>query len=222
MKTFVYSIMTAGALMCAPAASAFDPSELLNALKGDSTATTSSDSGKTGGILSTIGGVVGNVLANDKFTVDDLVGTWNYSSPAVSFKSDNALKNIGGAGAATAVEAKLEPYYTRLGFNKTTLTVAEDHSFTMKMGALSLSGTIEKDDSGNLWFNFSAFKKVSLGKVAAHATKAGNTLNLTFDATRMIELLTKVSSVLNSSSLNAVTSLLSSYDGIYMGFKLKR
>ncbi len=219
MKKLVYSLVAAFALLSAPAASAFDPSELLNALKGDSTTTTDS---KGGGVLDAIGGVVGNVLANDRFSVDDLVGTWNYTSPAVSFKSDNALKNIGGAGAAAAVESKLEPYYKKLGFTKTTLTVAEDHSFTMKLGALSLSGTIEKDDSGNLTFNFSAFKKVSLGKVAAHATKAGNTLNLTFDATRMIELLTKVSSVLNVSSLNAVTSLLSSYDGIYMGFKLKR
>lgn len=221
MKKIVYSILTACALLCAPAAYAFDPSELLNALKGDSTSTAGSQSAG-GGVLDAIGGVVSNVLANAKFSVDDLVGTWTYTSPAVSFKSDNALKNIGGAGAATAVESKLEPYYKRLGFNKTTLTVADDHSFTMKMGALSLSGTIEKDDSGNLTFNFSAFKKVSLGKVAAHATKVGNTLNLTFDATRMIELLTKVSSVLNVSSLNAVTSLLSSYDGIYMGFKLKR
>lgn len=219
MRKIFFSLLAVFALVCAPAASAFDPSQLLNGLRGDTTST----SGSTGGgVLDAIGGVVSNVLANDKFSIDDLVGTWNYTSPAVSFKSDNALKNIGGAGAATAVESKLEPYYKRLGFTKTTLVVAEDHSFTMKMGALSLSGTIEKDDSGNLTFNFSAFKKVSLGKVAAHATKAGNTLNLTFDATRMIELLTKVSSVLNMSSLNAITSLLSSYDGIYMGFKLKR
>ncbi len=206
-------------------ASAFDPKDLLNGLKGGSTTETTDDNSsddKASGILGALGSFVNNVTANSKFTVDDLVGTWEYTSPAVSFKSENALKNIGGAGAATAVESKLEPYYTKLGFNKTTLTVAADHTFTLKMGVLTLKGTVEKESAeSELYFNFSAFGKISLGKVAAYATKSASTLNLTFDATKMVQLLTKVSSVLNSTALNTLTSLLNSYDGIYMGFKMK-
>lgn len=233
MRKKLIAFAMLGCIALAPSAHAFDPTALLNALRGDSTSTTSGSApassssadestSSSGGILGAIGGFINNTIANNKFTIDDLVGTWNYTSPAVSFQSDNALKKIGGAGAATAVENKLEPYYTRLGFNKTTLTVAADHSFTMKMGLITLKGTVEKDDAGKLVFSFSAFNKISLGKVAANATKAGSTLNLTFDATRMIELLTKVSSVLNNTTLNALTSLLNSYDGIYMGFKLKK
>lgn len=210
-------------------AATFDPKDILNGLKGTGTAsqqtddnTSDNDSGN-GGILGAIGGFINNIAANSKFSVDDLVGTWNYTSPAVSFKSENALMNIGGAGAATAVESKLEPYYTRLGFNKTTLTVAEDHTFILKLGLIQLKGTVEKDteDTG-LVFNFSAFGKISLGKVSANATKAGNTLNLTFEATKLVQLLTKISSVLNSTALNTLSSLLNSYDDIYIGFKLKK
>lgn len=219
-------IISALALAIAASASAFDPKDLLGKLKGDTTSTTSSSSSddtNSGGILGAIGGLISNVTANNKFSVDDIVGTWNYTSPAVSFESDNALMKIGGAGAATAVEEKLSPYYNQLGFNKTVLTVEADHSFTMKLGLLSLKGTIEKDETDNgLVFNFSAFCKISLGQVKAHATKSGSTLNLTFDATRLIEILTKISSTLNISTLKTVTSLLDNYDGIYMGFKLKK
>ncbi len=219
-------IISALALAIAASASAFDPKDLLGKLKGDTTSTTSSSSSddtNSGGILGAIGGLISNVTANNKFSVDDIVGTWNYTSPAVSFESDNALMKIGGAGAATAVEEKLSPYYNQLGFNKTVLTVEADHSFTMKLGLLSLKGTIEKDETDNgLVFNFSAFGKISLGQVKAHVTKSGSTLNLTFDATRLIEILTKISSTLNISTLKTVTSLLDNYDGIYMGFKLKK
>lgn len=222
LTTLVAAALLAGTLN----ASAFDPKDILNGLRGnsgaDTTQTENSENNTSGGILGALGSFINNAAANKKFSVDDLVGSWSYTSPAVSFQSSNALKKIGGAGAATAVEDKLKPYYERLGFNKSTLTVDSEHNFTLKMGVLTLKGKVEKDPQDNmLVFNFNAFNKIPLGKVKANATKAGSTLNLTFDATKMIQLLTKVSSVLNMSTLNTLTTLLNSYDGIYMGFKFK-
>ena len=173
-------------------------------------------------ILGALGGMVSNAVANNKFSVDDIVGTWNYTSPAVSFASENALKKIGGAAASATVEGKLEPYYKKIGLNKVKFVIAEDHSFTMSFGKVNLKGTIEKSDDGDLTFSFSALGKVPLGKVSAKATKAGDTLNLTFDATRLIQVLTKVASIAKNSALTSVTNLINSYDGIYMGFKLKK
>ena len=214
--------LSALALAIAVSASAFDPKDLLGKLKGENNDTTATSDNSGGGVLGALGGLISNAVANKKFTVDDLVGTWNYTSPAVSFQSENALMKIGGVGAATAVENQLSPYYGRLGFNKTVLTVDKDHNFTLKMGVLLLKGTVTKDDTDNsLVFNFNAFGKISLGKVNANATKAGKTLNLTFDATRLIQILTKISSKLNIQTLKAVSSILDSYEGIYMGFKLK-
>jgi len=199
---------------------AFDLKDLLGG-SGDSEETTGS--GNSGsGILDALGGFVQNVTANNKFTVDDLVGTWEYSSPAVTFQSDDALKKIGGAGAAGVVESKLEPYYDKFGLNQVVLTVETDHTFTMKVRFASLQGTIEKDDEGMLEFTFSAFGKVKLGTVKACATKSMNMLNITFDAQRLISILDKVASVAKVSSLSTLSQLLASYDGIYMGFKLKQ
>lgn len=172
-------------------------------------------------ILGALGNFINNATASSSFSVDDLTGTWNYSGPAVSFQSENALQNIGGAAAATALEGQLEPYYRRLGFNRTSLTVDAEHNFTLRLGLVQLKGTVEKDENGQLQFNFSAFNRIPLGKVAANATKNGKKLNVTFDATRFVNILNRVSGALNNNTLSALTTLLNSYDGVYLGFKLE-
>lgn len=187
-------------------AHAFDPSSLLS-----------------GNGLSGIGDAITSMVANKNFELKDLVGEWSYSSPAVTFVSDNALQKVGGAAAATALEAKIKPYYEKFGFTGFTLSVAEDYSFTMKVRNIPLKGTIEKDEtSGNLLFHFSAFKKMNLGTVAADASKSGSTLILTFDMTKLISIAEKVSSISGNSTAKALSGVLSSYDGLFAGFKLSR
>jgi hypothetical protein len=202
-------------------ASAFDIKDLLKGSSNSSSSSSQSSSSTASNILNQISSAVSNYTASSNFDVNDLVGTWKYSSPAVAFKSESALSNIGGAAAATTVENKLKTYYNKLGANNVVLTVNSDLSFTMKMKFGSLTGTISKE-SDQLYFNFAAFGKYSIGKVGSIATKSGSTLNLTFDASKLISILKKVSSIANNSSLTAATTLLSTYDGIYVGFKLKK
>lgn len=174
--------------------------------------------------LETLGGIVTNLTSTSKFELSSLEGTWTYQSPAVSFKSDQALNKIGGVAASAAVEDKLKTYYDRLGINSLVLTVDADANFTMKIKSATLSGTISKDaDSGELVFAFSAFGKKSLGKISAMASKsATGVLTLTFDVTRAVEIAKKVASVANMSTITAATKMLDSYDGIYAGAKFTK
>ena len=172
--------------------------------------------------LGALGNFINNTIANNRFSIADMRGDWRYVSPAVSFQSDNVLQGLGGAAAATALESKLEPHYRRMGFNRTSLTVDEQDNFTLKLGLVALKGKITKTDDDRLEFEFSAFGRVPLGKLTANATKAGDTLNLTFDASRLINILTKVSGTLNNNTLSALTDLLNSYDGVFIGFKLRK
>ena len=165
---------------------------------------------------------VQNATASTKFEASDLVGTWTYTSPAVAFKSDNALSNIGGAAAATAVENKLVPYFQKAGLQNSQLIVNKDLTFTWKLGAVTLSGTIEKDATSNLVFNFSAFNKVKIGKVDCIATKSGSTVNLTFDAGKILAIAQKISSLSNNSTFKTLNSLLDNYKDMYIGAKMKR
>ena len=174
--------------------------------------------------LDALSGIVSSLTSTSKFDIADIAGTWSYQSPAVSFKSDDALSKIGGVAAATALENKLAGYYNTAGLNTLVLTVNPDSTFTMKIKAINLSGNITKDDEkGNLTFHFSAFGKINIGAVSAIAEKsATNTLTLTFDVSRVISILDKVGSAVKIQSITTITSLLKSYDGLYAGARLKK
>jgi hypothetical protein len=206
-------------------------SDLLGAIKNSTTSSSPSTSTSTSSqstasglssLLSTLGQTVQNATATTSFSLDDLVGTWKYSSPAVSFDSSDVLKNIGGAAASTQIENKLATYYKKLYLTNVTLTVDSSYNFTMKLKWGSLNGTIAKNDDGTLTFNFSALGAYSYGAINSRATKSGNTLNLTFDAEKLMAMIQAVANYTNNTTLNTATSLLSSYDGIYVGFKLKK
>lgn len=175
-----------------------------------------------GKLISTGIETVQNLTATSNFEASDLVGTWTYSSPAISFKGDNALANIGGAAAASTIESKLAPYYDKVGMQNSQLTVNDDLTFTWKIGMISLTGTIEKTKDSNLIFNFSAFGKVPIGKLDCMATKSGNVVSLTFDASALISIAQKVSSISNNSTLQSVNALVSNYKDMYIGAKMKK
>lgn len=170
-----------------------------------------------------LGTILNNVLGKSDVTVADLQGTWTYVEPAVAFKSDNLLKKAGGAAAATTIVNKIKPYYQRVGLNKMVLTVNADSTFIMKSGMATLRGDITKDKDGNFTFNFKALGKVKVGKMTAIISKtATGNISLTFDASKLIVLVERIASISNVSSLKSVSSILSSYDGLNLGFILKK
>lgn len=202
------------------AAMATESQDLKDLLNSAASKATSGSNGSNA--LGAVGSLISSFTATSNFELKDLQGVWAYESPAVTFQSDNALQKVGGVAAASTIESKLAPYYQKAGITALVLTVNSDLTFSMKLAKGTLTGTITKNDSGNLEFNFSAFGKFNLGKLSAYATKSGNTLNLTFDVSKLVAVLKKVSSVAGNASLSTITSLLSSYDGIYAGFKLNR
>lgn len=174
--------------------------------------------------LDALNSIISSATSTSNFQLSDIVGTWEYQSPAVSFKSDDALSKIGGVAASTSIENKLASYYKTAGINTMVLTVKEDNSFSMKIKSVNLSGTIAKDgDGGNLIFNFNAFGRISIGKIAARAEKsANNTLSITFDVSKVMTVVEKVGDIAKVQSLQAITSLLKSYDGLFAGARMKK
>lgn len=171
---------------------------------------------------STLGNILGNILASDDVGLSDLSGTWKYSGPAVGFQSDDILKSIGGSAASTAIESELEAYYNKLGFNNVVLTIDENANFTMKIQYITLNGVVEKGNNGIFVFNFKALGGINIGKLNVYTTLSGKTLSLTCDAKKFVELVRKITTITNNSTMQSVTSLLESYDGITVGFKLKK
>ncbi len=216
-KILFFLLMLAG--ICG-GASAQNLGDIFGRLGGSSSGNTEGTEESGGGLGSALGSMLGALTSTNKFAAEDLIGTWTYSSPAVGFASDNALKKIGGAAASTALENKLEPYYQKAGLTSVAMTVDEQLNFTLTIKKLALKGTISKDENNNLVFNFSAMGKIKLGSMAAMATKSGNTLTIVFDATKLMKVLNAVSSVAKLQSLSTLNSLLQQYDGLYLGFKM--
>lgn len=200
-------------------------SDLLKGLgKGSSSSSGDGNGSKGSGLGDLLSGVAGALGFGDSgASIEKLSGTWNYKAPAVAFKSDNLLLKAGGAAAAANVEKKLEPYYKTAGIDRLVLTINTDSTFTFKT-RMSLNGTITHDKESGLYvFHFKAFKKVNIGSMNAYIQLNGsNAMELTFDVTRLISILQKVSSLSGSASLKGASALLEQYDGLTAGFELKR
>ena len=207
--------MTSLLLAAAPAASASP--NITDLLKGAASKIGGGD-GSTA--LSGLKGAVEGMIAKSDLTAADLVGDYKYSAPAVSLQSDNALQKLGGSAATGVIVDKLAPYYQKAGLTSMTATFREDGTCEFKVKKATVTGTYERNESGDFTFNFKAVKKIPLGKMNAHVEKIGKKLTLTFDASKLIKLVNAVASVSGQSSLQAAAKMLNSYDGLYAGFEL--
>lgn len=179
---------------------------------------------KSGGLGDMLSGLANKFgVGSSNLTIEKMVGTWNYSGPAVSFKSDNLLLKAGGAAAASQVESKLEPYYRTAGFTSLVMTINADSTFTFKAKMTNLSGTVTKNDkTGNFVFHFKALKKVSVGSMEAYIVLNGSKMELTFDVSKLMTLIEKAGKITGNSSVKTLSGILNKYDGMTAGFELTK
>ena len=216
MKRLLLSFAMASLLLAAAPAALASP-DITDLLKGAASKIGGGD-GSTA--LSGLKGAVEGMIAKSDLTAADLVGDYKYSAPAVSLQSDNALQKLGGSAATGVIVDKLAPYYQKAGLTSMTATFREDGTCEFKVKKATVTGTYERNESGDFTFNFKAVKKIPLGKMNAHVEKIGKKLTLTFDASKLIKLVNAVASVSGQSSLQAAAKMLNSYDGLYAGFEL--
>lgn len=190
--------------------------------KGSSVLSSLLESLNGSGSLGEVGNIVQNLISTDNIEIKDIAGTWEYSAPAVSFKSDNLLKKAGGAAAATSLEGKLSTYYKYANIQSMKLEIKEDSTFTMSLKRTSLKGDITKDEEGNFFFNYKVAGRINIGTIQTYLTKSGNTLDVTYDVSKLIKLIEKVGTYTGNSTVKGISSLLNEYDGVTAGFKMKK
>ena len=174
--------------------------------------------GKAG---SAVGDVVGGLLTQSDITVAQMAGTWTATGAAVTFQSDNALKKAGGAAAAGAIESKLNPYYQKYGLIGSTLTVDSQGAFSLKTKGITLKGTVTKRSDGNFDFAFTPFGNVKLGTIKAYVEKPVSGLDVMFDASKLMNIVSTVAGITGNSLASTLGNVLKSYDGMCVGFHFK-
>ena len=101
-----------------------------------------------------------------------------------------------------------------------TLTIQSDGSFTMALKKVKLSGKITKNSDDSFQFQFNAISKIKAFSAKAYIKK-GTELSITFNATKLVTLISNIAKASNNSTATSMSSLLSSYKGLYVGFAFK-
>lgn len=216
MKRIFASIVAALVIAAGASAQNFNLKDILSKVSTSANDTTSN--GNAGGGLA---GLLGKIT--DVLKPTDLTGVWEYSGPAVNFKTDNLLMQAGGAAAGVTIKNKIEPYYQRAGLDKTVLTIEKDSTFVMKFKKGQLKGNIVSGEDGKMVFQFKALGKINIGKMNASVSKlTGNKLQLTFDVSKLMKIVNAVATVSGNSTVQGLNKLLQSYDGLEAGFELKK
>lgn len=168
---------------------------------------------------------VTSVTGGQKLTTKNLEGTWTYVNPAVQLEGDNALKNVAASVAAGEMEKKLKQYCAKVGIIEGMFNYAfnSDSTFSNALKKKTLKGTYTLNaDEKTIDLHYALGGKLKVTTLTAHVVIAGDQLSLQFNADKLLDFLGKISAVSNNSTLKAVNSLASQYDGMMLGFELKK
>lgn len=174
---------------------------------------------------SAVKGAVTAVTGGKSLTVENLAGTWTYVNPAIQLEGDNALKNVAASVASSEMEKKMKEYCAKVGiiegaFNYTFNT---DSTFTSVLKGRTLKGTYSFNaDDKTMEMRYGKIGKSKLTTMTAHVVVTNDQLSLLFNADKLLDFLTKLSAVSKNTTLQTLNKLASQYDGMMMGFELKK
>ena len=174
----------------------------------------------------TVQKVVSSVTGGQSVTVASLQGTWTYVDPAVQLGSDNTLKQIAGSAATTELEKKLKEQCAKVGIVEGVFnyTFHEDSAFTSALKKGSLKGTYSVTEADKIIaFTYTAgTSDRAIYTLTASTVLAGDNLTLLFNADKLLTFLTKVASLTSNSTFQSLSQLAEQYDGLMLGFDLKK
>ena len=160
-----------------------------------------------------------SVIGLDKVKAQNLIATWKYNGPGCAFTSENLLAKAGGEVAAVQIEQKLQPYYQQVGLSATNtyITFKEDGTFTSKIAGTPFSGNYTFDE---------ASQKITLKglllSINCYAKKESGGISILFEAKKLLTVLQTMSAMSGNKDLQTIGDLSKNYDGVRVGFDMKR
>lgn len=194
-------------------------SVLSNALSGNSSSSTSTSTSTTTNVL---GNLLSTFLGSSStLSQSDIIGTWNYTGSDCVFESESLLAKAGGSVAAAKIESELDTNLSKIGIKQgaCSFTFNKDNTYSAKIGGRTFSGNYTLDSSNK---TIKMTYLAGLGSMTPHISKSGGKLSLLIESSKLLTLVKGVSALSNSSSIKTVSSLLSNYDGMYVGMKLSK
>lgn len=171
-------------------------------------------------LKSILSGVAKAVVGNKATTASSVIGTWTYSGPECQFESENLLAKAGGEMAAKEVEEKMIAVYNKVGMNNIRYTFNEDGTYSYQMKKRTVTGSYVFDDAAK---TITMTGKLGL-KTVAYVTVTGNDMSMVFKADKLMSILKTITGAASKVNSTAATinSVAEAYDGLMLGFKLKK
>ena len=160
-----------------------------------------------------------SVIGMDKVSARGLIGTWTYLGPGCAFTSENLLAKAGGEVAAAQIEEKLLPYYQQVGISSgnTYITFKEDGTFTSKIDGTPFSGNYTFDESTQ-----KITLKGLLLSVNCYTKREISGISILFEAKKLLTVLQTMAALSGSKDMQAIGDLSKQYEGVRVGFDMRR
>lgn len=167
----------------------------------------------------TLGNVISSVLGTDKMSESNLHGTWRYSGAGCAFTSDNALAKAGGEVAASSVKEKLDEQYKKLGLtsSNTQITFNSDNTFSAKIGGKSFSGNYTFNSSDQ-----SVKLQATLLSLTAYVKRTTSGMSVLFESKKALTLFQTLTALSGNSTASVIGDISKNYDGVRIGFDMKK
>ena len=164
---------------------------------------------------------LGKTLVGDKATTAaSLKGTWTYTGPACEFESDNLLSKAGGSAVSIKIENKITPVLKKYGVQGIVYTFDGNGNYTTKIKKRTIKGTYTFDSKKKTI----TFKPHYGKEYTANVSILKNQMTLVFNADKLMHVLQTISNTAAKQNSTAATinTLMKSYNGMRLGFRLKK
>ena len=177
------------------------------------------------GIASAVGDKASDKIG-EKVKALNIIGSWQYEKPDVKLESDDLLSKAGGELAVRKGEEQLKDVLTRIGINEhTVFTFNSDSTYTMQTDKRTIRGTYSLNKETREIILTSRLKLEFKAIVDQNILKP-NSLKIRFKADKLMGLAKHVTGALaqksTSKKIALVNNLLSKYNGLTLGFELKK
>lgn len=160
-------------------------------------------------------------IANETRRINlTLQGDWKYNAPSVGVSGKNLLARIAKPIAKGKLKKKLKNAYKKIGLDKARpqFVFNVDGTCSMKLMGASVKGTYNYNPTTEKI----TFKWHGVPMNASLKRDGKKKLQLTFDADKLLSLMSLLGRFSDSSTIKALSTLLDNYEDVMVGFELKK
>lgn len=169
--------------------------------------------------------VVGPVVEQLDVIPKNIEGNWEFSGSAVKFTGDNVLMNAASELAAGKVEDQLNEYLQKVGIRQGFFSYVfnADGTFTTTFSKMNFSGQYTfSQEEGTIELDYGKNEKLKGVSLKTDVSVSLNSMQLLFNADKLLDFISKITSTVGDSKIGALASLIDQYDGLKIGFELSR